>query len=126
MNLPLIDGGQRSASLSQARIALEQSRISREQQRRQIVRQIRDATRNLSEAERQIELRQAALEVAARTYDVEQSRFELGLADSQQLLQAQGDMTRARIDALAAIITHQRELKNVRVATMAKLEELTP
>jgi outer membrane protein len=126
MNLPLIDGGQRRASLNQARIALEQSRISREQQRRQIVRQIRDATRSLSEAERQIELRQAALEVAARTYDVEQSRFELGLADSQQLLQAQGDMTRARIDALAAIITYQRELKNVRVATMAELEELTP
>ena len=95
-------------------------------QRRQIVRQIRDATRSLSEAERQIELRQAALEVAARTYDVEQSRFELGLADSQQLLQAQGDMTRARIDALAAIITYQRELKNVRGATMAELEELTP
>ena len=124
--LPLIDSGQRRASLNQARIALEQSRISREQQRRQIIRQVRDATRNLSEAERQIDLRQAALRFAQRTYDVEQSRFELGLADSQQLLQAQGDLTRAQIDGLEAIITYQRELKNVRVATMAHLEELQP
>ncbi len=126
MNMPLVDGGQRRASLSQARIALEQSRISRKQQRRQVIRQIRDATRSLAEAERQIELRQAALEVAARTYDVEQSRFELGLADSQQLLQAQGDMTQARLNALDAVIDYQRGLKNVRVATMAELEELAP
>ena len=124
--LPIIDSGQRRANLSQARIALEQSRISREQQRRQIVRQIRDATRNLNEAERQIDIRQAALQFAQRTYDVEQSRFELGLADSQQLLQAQGDLTRAQIDGLEAIITYQRELKNVRVATMSSLEELQP
>ena len=124
--LPIIDSGQRRANLSQAHIALEQSRITREQQRRQIIRQIRDATRNLNEAERQIDLRQAALQFAQRTYDVEQSRFELGLADSQQLLQSQGDLTRAQIDELEAIITYQRELKNVRVATMASLEELQP
>lgn len=126
VTLPLIDNGQRRASLSQAHIALEQSRLSREQQRRQIVRQVRDATRNLNEAERQINLRQAALQFAQRTYDVEQSRFELGLADSQQLLQAQGDLTRAQIDELDSIITYQRELKNVRIATMAHLEELMP
>ena len=64
--------------------------------------------------------------MAARTYDVEQSRFELGLADSQQLLQAQGDMTQARLNALDAVIDYQRGLKNVRVATMAELEELAP
>ena len=86
ITLPLIDSGQRQANISQARIALEQSRLGREQQRRQIIQQIRDATRRVHEAERQIDLRQAALEFAQRTYDVEQSRFELGLADSQQLL----------------------------------------
>jgi len=126
MSLPLIDSGQRRASLSQARIALEQSRISQQQQRRQIIREVRDATRNLSEAERQIDLRQAALQVSLRTYEVEQSRFELGLADSQALLQSQGDLTTAQIDALAAIINYQRELKNVRLATMAELSELAP
>ena len=126
MSLPLIDSGQRRTSLNQARIALEQSRISQQQQRRQIIREVRAATRNLSEAERQIDLRQAALQFAQRTYDVEQSRFELGLADSQELLQAQGDLTSAQIDALAAIINYQRELKNVRLATMAELSELVP
>ena len=66
------------------------------------------------------------MQFAQRTYDVEQSRFELGLADSQELLQAQGDLTSAQIDALAAIINYQRELKNVRLATMAELSELAP
>ncbi len=126
ISLPLIDSGQRQANISQARIALEQSRIGREQQRRLIIQQVRDATRRVHEAERQINLRQATLEFAQRTYDVEQSRFELGLADSQQLLQAQGNLTQARINALAAVIGYQRQLKNVRLATMAELKELAP
>lgn len=126
ITLPLIDSGQRQANISQARIALEQSRLGREQQRRLIIQQVRDATRRVHEAERQIDLRQAALEFAQRTYDVEQSRFELGLADSQQLLQAQGNLTQARINALAAVIGYQRQLKNVRLATMAALKELAP
>ena len=126
ITLPLIDSGQRQANVSQARIALEQSRLTREQQRRQIIQQIRDTTRRVHEAERQIDLRQAALEFAQRTYDVEQSRFELGLADSQQLLQAQGNLTQARINALAAVIGYQRQLKNARLATMAELKELAP
>ena len=126
ITLPLIDSGQRQASVSQARITLEQSRLTREQQRRQIIQQVRDATRRVHEAERQIDLRQAALEFAQRTYDVEQSRFELGLADSQQLLQAQGNLTQAQINALAAVIGYQRQLKNVRLATMAELKELAP
>ena len=126
ISLPLIDSGQRQANISQARIALEQSRIGREQQRRLIIQQVRDATRRVHEAERQIDLRQAALEFAQRTYDVEQSRFELGLADSQQLLQAQGNLTQARINALAAVIGYQRQLKNARLATMAELKELAP
>ena len=126
ITLPLIDSGQRQANISQARIALEQSRLTREQQRRQIIQQVRDATRRVHEAERQIDLRQAALEFAQRTYDVEQSRFELGLADSQQLLQAQGNLTQAQINALAAVIGYQRQLKNVRLATMAELKELAP
>ena len=126
ITLPLIDSGQRRASVSQARIALEQSRLTREQQRRQIIQQIRDATRRVHEAERQIDLRQAALQFAQRTYDVEQSRFELGLADSQQLLQAQGNLTQAQINALGAVIGYQRQLKNARLATMAELEDLAP
>ena len=126
ISLPLIDSGQRQANINQARIALEQSRISREQQRRLIIQQVRDTTRRVHEAERQIDLRQAALEFAQRTYDVEQSRFELGLADSQQLLQAQGNLTQAQINALAAVIGYQRQLKNVRLATMAELKELVP
>ena len=126
ITLPLIDSGQRRATVSQARIALEQSRLTREQQRRQIIRQIRDATRRVHEAERQIDLRQATLQFAQRTYDVEQSRFELGLADSQQLLLAQGNLTQAQINALGAVIGYQRQLKNARLATMAELKELAP
>ncbi len=121
VTMPLIDSGARRSSLNQARIALQQSRLTRQLQRQQVVRQVRDAVRNLKEAERQITIRQAGLKVAERTYEVEQSRFELGLAQSQDLLDAQSQLTQSRIDALGAIIDYQRRLKDLRVATMADL-----
>ena len=121
VTMPLIDNGARRSSLNQARIALQQSQLTRELQRQQVVRQVRDAVRNLKEAERQITIRQAGLKVAKRTYEVEQSRFELGLAQSQDLLDAQSQLTQSRIDELGAIVDYQRRLKDLRLATMADL-----
>ena len=77
-----------------------------------------------AEPERQIGLRETALDVAERTFDVENSRFELGLADSQQLLDAQTDLTQARTDALGAIISYQRALQDLRLATMSEPYEV--
>lgn len=124
VQFPVLDGGSRRGQVRQAEIALEQARLSREQQRQGVILDIRDAVRNLREAERQIALRQAALQFAERTYEVEQSRFELGLADSQELLDAQTDLTSAQTDALAAIISYQRALKSLHLATMTDLSQL--
>ncbi len=126
VNLPLIDGGTRRSDISQARIAVEQSRLNQKNIRQEVIRQTKDAVRNLAEGERQIQLRQAALEVAKRTYAVEQSRFELGLADSQALLQAQSDLTSASINALNTFIDYQLLINDLRLATMADLSELAP
>lgn len=124
VSLPLLDNGQGRGGIQQAEIALEQSRLSRQLRHQEIVQEIRESIRNLQEAERQISLRQAALEVAERTYEIEQNRFELGLAQSQNLLDAQAELTQARFDALEAIIDYQRQLKNLRLATMAELDQL--
>ncbi len=126
VNMPVLDSGERRGQIRQAEIALEQSRLSQDIVRRNVVREIRDAVRNLEEAELQITLRQASLEVAERTYDVEQSRFELGLAQSQELLDAQAELTFNRIRALEAIIDYQRRLKDLRLATMATMDDLAP
>ena len=124
--LPLIDGGTRQSEISQARISMEQSRLGRERVRQEVIRETKAAVRNLKGGERQIELRRAGLEVAQRTYDVEKSRFELGLADSQALLQAQSDLTSASTSALNAFINYQILINNLRLATMAELDELAP
>ena len=124
VTMPLVDNGLRRSSIKKAQIQLEQSRLTRRREQQQIIRQIRNAVRNLDEAERQIAIREAGLTVAGRTYEVEQSRFELGLAKSQDLLTAQSQLTQARIDALNAKINYQRNLKDLRLATMADINEL--
>ena len=124
VQLPLVDGGDQRAMIRQAEIGLEQSQISEERIRQQVIRDVRRAVRSLQEAERQIGLRETAQDVAERTFEVENSRFELGLADSQQLLDAQTDLTQARTDALNAIISYQRALQDLRLATMAEPYEV--
>ena len=124
IQLPLLDSGQRRSQERLAEINLERSQLSRKIQRQDVTRQIRDAVRNVKEAERQIELLQAARQFAERTFEVEQSRFELGLADSQDLLISQTALTAARLDALDAVLNYQRRLKNLHLATMANLTEL--
>ena len=46
------------------------------------------------------------------------------MAQSQDLLNAQSELTLARIDALEGAIGYQRQVKNLRLATMADLSEL--
>ena len=124
VQMPLIDGGDRRAQIGQARIDLERSKHDRKNLRRTITLDVRDALRNLSEAERQIELNRERLEVAERNYSLESSRFDLGIADSQNLLDAQASLTSASINALDAVITYQLQLMGLRLATMADLNDL--
>ena len=124
VTMPLIDNGARRSSIKKAEIQLKQSRLIKRREQQQVILQIRNAVRNVEEAERQITILEAGLEVAKRTYEVEQSRFELGLAKSQDLLDAQSQLTRAQIDALNAKINYQRNLKDLRLATMAEISEL--
>jgi outer membrane protein TolC len=124
VDLPLVDGGQQRAIVRRAEIDLERSDLNVEQVRQQVILEIRDAVRSAQEAERQIGLRNAALEVAERNFEVEQSRFELGLADSQELLDAQTNLTQSRTDALNAVVSYQRSMQSLRQATMAAPLEL--
>ena len=125
VNLPLIDNGIRRGKLRQARVAVRQSQLRRDLVRQNVIREIREAVLNLKEAERQIDLTQAALTVAERAYQVEQSRFELGLIQSQDLLTAQGNLTGARVNTLNALITYQLNLQKLRLVTMADLAQLS-
>ncbi len=124
IGLPVVDSGWRRGLVRQGEAALEQSRLSRKMQRQQVILDIRDAVRNVREAERQIDLRQASLEVTERQYEVEQARFELGIGDSQELLDAQTTLTSARTEALESVINYRRSLQSLRVATMSDLSEL--
>ena len=124
IGLPVVDSGWRHGMVRQGEAALEQSRLSRQMQRQQVVLDIRDAVRNVREAERQVDLRQASLEVTERQYEVEQARFELGIGDSQELLDAQTTLTSARTEALEAVINYRRSLQTLRVATTSDLSDL--
>ena len=126
VGLPVVDSGWRRSRVRQGEVALEQRRLSRQMQRQAVVIDIRDAVRNVREKERQIDLRQASLEVSERQYEVEQARFELGIGDSQDLLDAQTTLTAMRTAALNAVIDYRLALQSLRVATMSELPELTP
>ena len=48
------------------------------------------------------------------------------MIQSQDLLDAQGELTQSRIEKLDAIVSYRRQLVDLRVASMAELSELAP
>ena len=124
VGLPLIDGGSRRSSISQAQVGLEETRLGGRMARQNVALEIRSVVRGLKQAESQIDLANARIEVAERTYVVQEIRFAMGQIESQDLLEAQIALTRARNAALDAAVDYQRQLMALRLATMAEISEL--
>jgi outer membrane protein len=124
ISLPLIDDGSRRSSLRLSELNMEQSRLSMAALERSITRQIKAAVYAVQQSESQIDIFEAGLDVAERTYQVEQNRFDLGLVDSQFLLTAQENVTASRLAALNAVLGYKRALVSLRVLTNSPLEDL--
>ena len=103
---------------------MEQSRLGLAALERGVTRQIKGAVYDVWQSERQIDIFEAALDVAERTYQVEQNRFDLGLVDSQFLLTAQENVTQSRLEALNAVLRYKRALVSLHVLTNSPPEDL--
>jgi len=124
VDVPVWDSGLNAARVRAARADLRSLEVDLEDTRRRLILEIKGAVRQLEEAENRVKILEASVDVARKSFEITQQKFGIGAAESQQLLDAQVALTRARTNSLNALMDYQLALAALKRATMAEIEDL--
>jgi outer membrane protein len=98
------------AGFAQAKVQREQQMTTLHQLELQVTAQVRDAARQVDTSLKRVEATRKAREFSEQRYDAEQKRLSVGLSTTFQLVQAQRDLSNARLAELNSIIAYNRAL----------------
>jgi len=94
------------ANLQRARLQMEQRDLAIRSQELQIVTEVTNAALAVSDTRLQLEAAIRSRELAEESAAAEQTRFNAGVATNYEVLQAQDELTSARLSELRATIDH--------------------
>ena len=114
LSLPIFDGGRNQANLKMARARYDEAIANHESKLLNALREVEDALSDTQQRERQALAQEQAKQAAARAYLVAQARYERGISNYLDVIDAQRSSLSA--DRAAAQIRTQRLLASVAVA----------
>jgi outer membrane protein TolC len=100
------------AGLAQARVQREQEVTTLRALELQVTSQVRDAGRQVETSLKRVESTGKARVFGERRLEAEQKRINVGLSTTFQLIQAQRDLSNAKLAELNAVIAYNRALVN--------------
>lgn len=106
VHIPLWDGGRTGAHVSQAEAVAAQREAELEDLSSQIEADIRRATLDLTAAASQVDLAQRNIAVTKEVLGLTRQRFEAGVADSVEVVQAQELVATAELDLINGVFAH--------------------
>lgn len=89
ISLPIFDGGVTKANIKKASLELKKERYNYEELKRRIKREIEDIFESLNSHKRRLETLEMSLDIAERTLKISQLKYEEGMIDSYEVLEAQ-------------------------------------
>ena len=106
VHIPLWDGGRTGAHVSQAEAVVAQRKAELEDLSSQIEADIRRAILDLTAATSQVDLTQRNIAVTREVLGLTRQRFEAGVADSLEVVQAQELVATAELDFINGVFAH--------------------
>lgn len=106
LRIPIWQGGRTEGAIEQAEAALDQRRAEAADVRGRIEADIRNAFLDLQSAGQQINVAQSNQEVARETLKLTRDRYEAGVADAVEVVQAQETVAGAELDYITAVFAH--------------------
>lgn len=106
LRVPLWPGGRTGGDIQQAEAALSQRQAELEDQRDEIEGEVRKAYLDLQAAATQVEVAQRNIQVAKETLDLTRQRFQAGVSDNVQVVQAQESVSSAELDYINSVFAH--------------------
>ena len=114
LSLPIFDGGRNKSNLKQAKARYEEALANHEGKLLNALREVEDALSDVQQRQRQAEAQRQAQQAAARAYVVAQARYERGISNYLDVIDAQRSSLIA--DRSAVQIKTQSLLASVAVA----------
>jgi HAE1 family hydrophobic/amphiphilic exporter-1 len=95
------------ASLARAKVQQQQAKSRLDSLEIRAVRDIRQAAWQVDTTAQRVDTTRVGRELAEQRLDAEQKRYEVGMSTSFLVVQAQRDLTQARVNELTAMLDHQ-------------------
>lgn len=115
VNLPLWQGGRVTGDLQQADAALAQRQAEEQDLRSQIEAEVRESYLDLDAAASEVKVARNNLQVAEQTLAMTRDRFQAGVINTVELIQAQQQLALAQQDFINSVYAH-----NVAKLTLAR------
>jgi outer membrane protein TolC len=106
LRFPIWQGGRTEGDIEQADAALVQRRAELEDLKSQVESDIREAYLDLQAAANQVEVAKRNIQVTNETLDLTRQRFEAGVTDNVEVVQAQESATTAKLDYINSVFAH--------------------
>jgi outer membrane protein TolC len=106
LRIPIWQGGRVAGDIDQADAALTERKAESEDLRGKIEGDIRDAYLDLDAAGSQVELAVKNVQVTKETLDLTRQRFDAGVTDNVEVVQAQESVAGANLDYINSVFAH--------------------
>ena len=106
LSIPVWQGGRTEGDIKIAEAALAQRRAELEDVKAQVEGDVRNAYLQLQAAGSQVKLAQRNLQVTTETLELTRQRFDAGVSDNVEVVQAQESLTSAQLDVINGVFAH--------------------
>jgi outer membrane protein TolC len=106
LSIPIWQGGRAEGDIKQAQAALSQRQGELDDLKGQVEADVRNAYLEMQAAASQVKLAQRNLQVTTETLDLTRQRFDAGVTDNVEVVQAQESLTSAQLDQINSVFAH--------------------
>jgi outer membrane protein TolC len=106
LHVPIWQGGRTEGDIKQAEASLAQRRAELEDLKSQVESDVRNAYLDLRAATSQVEVARKNLDVSKETLDLTRQRFDAGVTDNVEVVQAQEFLASAELDVINSVFAH--------------------
>lgn len=106
LNIPVWQGGRTEGDIKEAQASLAQRQAELDDTKGQVESDVRNAYLDLQAATNQLKVAQRNLQVNRETLDLTRQRFDAGVTDNVEVVQAQESLSSAELDQINSVFAH--------------------
>ena len=108
VNVPLFTGGRIQAERSQAEIAIRQLKQQEQDTRNRIALEVKTAVAQVASARSEVDVANLGVQLARQQVEQSRDRFQAGVTNNVEVIQAQDELARANDNQIAALYRYNQ------------------